>query len=302
MVLVVKKLPASAGDIRDLDSIPASRGSLGKGCGNPLQYFIGQPSSHEVAKMTASTSRLIFYVLLCVPLEQSMNQSPWLKKWNNLMSQAWSVAWRQKICGKIIAVLGKTATKTIPPQTYKWLEWNIETIWAQAPHLEDTAVKPGELLYFPRQQLWGNPGWNICLPPPYHPASSQASLWPLPCSYPLDKSISTHEGFPLSSLYTKWTGKKEMLVKTNLYLVFSIYGTISVTCQSLCCKIALPTHNPHFLMTPACQSLTTSKPNFMPSKAQFVNHFACHTSAIITCQPQLLLSNGPGLVKLVCVS
>ena len=125
---MVKKLPASAGDIRDLDSIPASGGSLGKGRGNPLQYFIGQPSSLEVAKMTASTSRLIFYVLFYVPLEQSMNQSLWLKKWNNLMSQAWSVARRQKRCGNIIAVLGKTTTKTMPPQTHKWLEWNIETI------------------------------------------------------------------------------------------------------------------------------------------------------------------------------
>ena len=88
-----------------------------------------------------------------------------------------------------------------------------------------------------------------------------------------------------------------MLVKTNLYLVFSIYGTISVTCQSLCCKIALPRHNPHFLMTPACQSLTTSKPNFMSSKDQFVNHFACHASARITCSYNFLLSDGPGPVS-----
>ena len=50
VVLVVKKLPASAGDIRDLGSIPASGGSLGEGRGNPPQYFIGQPSSHEVER------------------------------------------------------------------------------------------------------------------------------------------------------------------------------------------------------------------------------------------------------------
>ena len=54
---MVKKLPDNVGDIRDLGSIPGSGGCLGEGCGNPLQYFIGQPSSHEVAKMTANTSR-----------------------------------------------------------------------------------------------------------------------------------------------------------------------------------------------------------------------------------------------------
>lgn len=111
------------------------------------------------------------------------------------------------------------------------------------------------------------------------PCPLLASTRPLPFWYPLDKSVSTSEGFPsLSSLYTKWTGENEMLVKTNLCLVFSIYGTISVMCQSLCCEIAPPTHNPRFPMTVACQSFTKSKPNFMPSKDQFVNHLACPTS------------------------
>ena len=36
--LVVKNLPASAGDIRDLGSIPGSGRSPGGGSGNPLQY------------------------------------------------------------------------------------------------------------------------------------------------------------------------------------------------------------------------------------------------------------------------
>ena len=40
MVLVVKKrMPANAGDIRDMDSIPGSGRSPGGGHGNPLQYF-----------------------------------------------------------------------------------------------------------------------------------------------------------------------------------------------------------------------------------------------------------------------
>ena len=39
MVLVVKNLPANAGDIRDMGSIPGSGRSPGGGHGNPLQYF-----------------------------------------------------------------------------------------------------------------------------------------------------------------------------------------------------------------------------------------------------------------------
>ena len=44
-VLMVKKktttttLPDNAGDVRDASSIPGSERSLGKGNGNPLQYF-----------------------------------------------------------------------------------------------------------------------------------------------------------------------------------------------------------------------------------------------------------------------
>ena len=38
VVLEVKNLPANAGDIRDIGSIPGSRRSAGGGQGNPLQY------------------------------------------------------------------------------------------------------------------------------------------------------------------------------------------------------------------------------------------------------------------------
>ena len=38
MALAVRNPPASAGDIRDLGSIPESGRSLGGGHGNPLQY------------------------------------------------------------------------------------------------------------------------------------------------------------------------------------------------------------------------------------------------------------------------
>ena len=38
VVLVVKNLPANAGDLRDTGLIPGSRRSPGGGNGNPLQY------------------------------------------------------------------------------------------------------------------------------------------------------------------------------------------------------------------------------------------------------------------------
>ena len=38
MALVVKNMPASAGDLRDMGSIPRSGGFLGRGHGNLLQY------------------------------------------------------------------------------------------------------------------------------------------------------------------------------------------------------------------------------------------------------------------------
>ena len=40
MALVVKNLPANAGDIRDLGWILGSRRSPGGGHGNPLQYLV----------------------------------------------------------------------------------------------------------------------------------------------------------------------------------------------------------------------------------------------------------------------
>ena len=38
MSLVVKNVPASAGDVRDTGSVPGSRRSLEGGHGNPFQY------------------------------------------------------------------------------------------------------------------------------------------------------------------------------------------------------------------------------------------------------------------------
>ena len=51
---MVKNLPANAGDIRDVGSIPGSRRSPGVGNGNPLQYFcLGNPMDRGAWGSTA---------------------------------------------------------------------------------------------------------------------------------------------------------------------------------------------------------------------------------------------------------
>ena len=48
VALVVKNLPANAGDIRDASSVPGSGRSPGEGTGNPLQYFcLENPHEHR---------------------------------------------------------------------------------------------------------------------------------------------------------------------------------------------------------------------------------------------------------------
>ena len=62
--LVVKNLPANAGDIRDLDLIPESGRPPGGGNGNPLQYsclripWIEEPGGASVHRVTKSWTRL----------------------------------------------------------------------------------------------------------------------------------------------------------------------------------------------------------------------------------------------------
>ena len=53
MVLVVKNLPASAGDTRDLGLIPGWERHSREGNGNPLQYsFLGNPMDRGAWKAT----------------------------------------------------------------------------------------------------------------------------------------------------------------------------------------------------------------------------------------------------------
>ena len=53
MVLVVKNLPANAGDTRNVCSIPGSGRSLGEGNGNLLQYsFLENPMDRRIWQAT----------------------------------------------------------------------------------------------------------------------------------------------------------------------------------------------------------------------------------------------------------
>ena len=56
MALVVKNLPANAGDVRDLGSIPGSGRSPGGGHGNPLQYScLENPRDRGVCRATVQS-------------------------------------------------------------------------------------------------------------------------------------------------------------------------------------------------------------------------------------------------------
>ena len=65
MVLVVKDLPANAGDVKDVGSIPGSGRPPGEGYGNPLQYsYLENPMDprgatvHRVTKSQTQLKRL----------------------------------------------------------------------------------------------------------------------------------------------------------------------------------------------------------------------------------------------------
>ena len=58
--LVVKNLPANAGDTRDVGSIPGLRRSPGEGNGNPLQdSFLGNPWTEEPGGLQSIVSQRV---------------------------------------------------------------------------------------------------------------------------------------------------------------------------------------------------------------------------------------------------
>ena len=76
MVLVVKNLPASAGDVIDMDSIPGLGRSPGGGHGNTLQYSswiipwtedAGGPQSIGSQRVGHNWNDLALYLLSCFP-------------------------------------------------------------------------------------------------------------------------------------------------------------------------------------------------------------------------------------------
>ena len=59
MALVVKNLPANAGDTRDSDSVPGLGRSPGEGKGNPLQYsYLENPMDRRVLWATVHAHRV----------------------------------------------------------------------------------------------------------------------------------------------------------------------------------------------------------------------------------------------------
>ena len=58
VVLVVKNLPANAGDVKDVGSIPGSGRPPGEGYGNPLQYaYLENPWTEELQSIGSQRVR-----------------------------------------------------------------------------------------------------------------------------------------------------------------------------------------------------------------------------------------------------
>ena len=98
VALVVKKLLANAGDIRDTGSIPGLGSSLGQGHGNPLQYSClenptdrggWQATVHRAAKSRTSTLpcmtgifiKMTFLKVLTGSLACQSKQNPLIRPW-----------------------------------------------------------------------------------------------------------------------------------------------------------------------------------------------------------------------------
>ena len=86
MVPVVKNLPADAGDIRDLDSIPGSGRSPGGGHSNPLQYScLENPTGRGVwwaaVHRVSKTWTRVSYLACMQDLNKREVLYPLLKNW-----------------------------------------------------------------------------------------------------------------------------------------------------------------------------------------------------------------------------
>ena len=84
-VLVVKKLPAKAADVRDAGSIPGSGRSPGGRHDNPLQYSCLQNSRDRGALVSTDTELVTSEPLLPGKIKGQVPWSlPWLEQWSHL--------------------------------------------------------------------------------------------------------------------------------------------------------------------------------------------------------------------------
>ena len=80
MALVVKNLPANAGDVKDAGSIPGSERSPGEGHGNPLQYScLENPMEEKPGMLQATGLKKIRQDWACTHTH-THTQSPYMKK------------------------------------------------------------------------------------------------------------------------------------------------------------------------------------------------------------------------------
>ena len=105
MALVVKNLPASVGDVRDMSLIPGLGRSPGEGHGNPLQYsclenpmdkgpwqvkFHGAAQSRTRLKWF-STHRKQLSMLACIwaTVHRGSRSQTWLNDWTHTQTDTW---------------------------------------------------------------------------------------------------------------------------------------------------------------------------------------------------------------------
>ena len=81
VVLVVRKLSANAGDLRDKSSIPGSGRSPGGGHGNPLQYSWASLVTQLVKNLPAIQETWVQTLDQEDPLKKKKRKIPWRSKW-----------------------------------------------------------------------------------------------------------------------------------------------------------------------------------------------------------------------------
>ena len=111
MVLVVQNLPANAGDIRDVGSIPRSGRTPGVGNGNPLQW-VGKSSC----------------------LEKFMNRGAWQITVPRV-AKSWT--WQQASASTLLIYVITLFSKIYVSSWFEDISWNV-IFWIQRPYFLGT--------------------------------------------------------------------------------------------------------------------------------------------------------------------